>query len=874
MSKKEEAITQGELIYYADKLDTKFEEIDIVPISDVHYGNPLFSKKHFLRTLKFLERPNAYGFLNGDLCLVPETKVLRGDLSYIKLGDVKVGDELIGVTEYPLARGRKIVHTTVTAKGSRRARVLKISLEDGTELIATPEHPWLVDGARSEESKGRYNWLRTDKISKGDKLIKVFPVWDTSDNWVSGYIAGLLDGEGSICLRKGRDWRARQLAFSQQSGLVLSFFEDYLSKNHISYQRHSIKKSGGKEVFGIIIRTDAPKLLGATQPLRLAEKAYKLVEKKLKNPILIGVDNIQPLGEREVITIETDAHTFIAEGLATHNCESTLRTSKGEIYNQVGSPEEQRDNIIDWLKPYKEKLIGAVDGNHENRIWKEAGIHLMRDIAKELGIPYRPAGLLHKISFGDGNRNTKGKPFVFWFYQTHGYGGARTKSAKAVKVERTSHWIHADFYCMCLSDDSEILTERGWCKFDDLRGGENVLTLCQSTGMLEYQPIQKIHSYEYEGEMLHLLNRNIDILATPNHRMIYSYANGYLEKPFYEFLKLKGSVAIPRSGHLNQYTGVDYTDDFLRLMAWIITEGHFRTKPYGDGIDIKQSADSPYCGEIEALLNRLAIHYGKYRVATKGKSFRDKQKIYHYNSDAVTFHIHADSGRMIRGHISEKRIPSLLQRMNEQQFKLFLDELLKGDGYVGKVTNYTTKDIVLASQLQALCFKHGIKVTINRYQGKSAYTLVLSSNKSKGIIPSGLTTKENYRGKVWCVTTANGNFVARRNGRAFVTGNSHDHVVNVAPDVYLLPDPRTWREMEYNKVKKEWEETGFTIGRVKAHRKMLVKTNAYLKWGGYSEFGGFPPTDMATPLIRLLTPKSKHWEGLPDKPRQAVKVIV
>lgn len=295
---KEEAITQGELVYYAHNLGD-FDEVFIVPISDVHYGNPLFSKTHFLRTLKFLEKPNAFGFLNGDLC------------------------------------------------------------------------------------------------------------------------------------------------------------------------------------------------------------------------------------------------------------ESTLRTSKGEIYNQVGSPEDQQDQMIEWLEPYKDKLFGAVDGNHEDRIWHTAGIHLVRGIAKALEIPYRSEGLLHKYSFGKGNSGHPEKPFVFWHYQTHGYGGARTKSAKAVKVERTATWIHADFYTM-----------------------------------------------------------------------------------------------------------------------------------------------------------------------------------------------------------------------------------------------------------------------------------------------------------------------------------SHDHVVNVAPDVYLLPDPRTRVERIYNKEKKEWKETGFMVGRVHAHRKMLIKTNAYLKWGGYSEFLGFPPVDMATPLIKLLTPYSKHWDDLPDKPRRAVKVVV
>ena len=32
--------------------------------------------------------------------------------------------------------------------------------------------------------------------------------------------------------------------------------------------------------------------------------------------------------------------------------------------------------------------------------------------------------------------------------------------------------------------------------------------------------------------------------------------------------------------------------------------------------------------------------------------------------------------------------------------------------------------------------------------------------------------------------------------------------------------------------------------------------------------------DMATPLIRLLTPKSEHWNNLPDRPKRAVKVEV
>ena len=129
-------------------------------------------------------------------------------------------------------------------------------------------------------------------------------------------------------------------------------------------------------------------------------------------------------------------------------CESTIKASKGDIFKQVGTPQDQRDWVIEQLLPIKDKILGMTTGNHEERIYRETGIDITKDIAVALGVPYRPEGMLHKLSLGDYNNRTKGKPFVFWGYLTHGYGGARTKSAKAVKAERASNWIHADYYAM------------------------------------------------------------------------------------------------------------------------------------------------------------------------------------------------------------------------------------------------------------------------------------------------------------------------------------------------------------------------------------------------------------------------------------------
>ena len=129
-------------------------------------------------------------------------------------------------------------------------------------------------------------------------------------------------------------------------------------------------------------------------------------------------------------------------------CESALRSSKGEIYRQVGSPQDQRDWMIDKLYPIRKKILGMTMGNHEKRIYDDVGIDICQDIAKALNIPYRWSGILLKISFGSGNEGHADRPYTYWGYATHGYGGARTKAAKAVKVERVGTWIHANFYIM------------------------------------------------------------------------------------------------------------------------------------------------------------------------------------------------------------------------------------------------------------------------------------------------------------------------------------------------------------------------------------------------------------------------------------------
>ena len=98
--------------------------------------------------------------------------------------------------------------------------------------------------------------------------------------------------------------------------------------------------------------------------------------------------------------------------------------------------------------PIRDKILGMCPGNHETRISNEAGHDPIKKMAEELGVPYDPDGIIVGFSFGNKNHDVDGKPWFYMVDSTHGYGGARTKSAKAVKVERQGQFMRADVHTM------------------------------------------------------------------------------------------------------------------------------------------------------------------------------------------------------------------------------------------------------------------------------------------------------------------------------------------------------------------------------------------------------------------------------------------
>lgn len=129
-------------------------------------------------------------------------------------------------------------------------------------------------------------------------------------------------------------------------------------------------------------------------------------------------------------------------------CETVLKDSKGDVYGQVIPPAQQKKWIVNKFKPFRDILLGATSGNHEDRIRRATGDDYTQQIAEELEIPYRYEGLWLRLCIGGGNGRHADRPYVYHTYATHGFGSAATTGARMAKLERVSHNVSADVYFM------------------------------------------------------------------------------------------------------------------------------------------------------------------------------------------------------------------------------------------------------------------------------------------------------------------------------------------------------------------------------------------------------------------------------------------
>lgn len=259
----------------------------------------------FFNKAKYMEPLVPY------VCLTPDVPVLTADLRWKPVGELKVGEELIGFDEQTPKRsnGRHLHKAVVEATGRISAPCYRLSTDRG-DITCSEEHAFLVF------RNGLDTWITAKKLKLGDEVRWFGTPWKDDESREGAWLSGLLDGEG--CVSK---WR---VSFNQNQGAVLDKAVSILEEKDYSIGVYPRGKAGRCKVVTIAGLYDRLRLLGTIRPVRLLDSSEKTWEGRRFTGIpaqTAKLTGIEFLGDKEVVPLQTSTKTIISGGFYTHNTE-------------------------------------------------------------------------------------------------------------------------------------------------------------------------------------------------------------------------------------------------------------------------------------------------------------------------------------------------------------------------------------------------------------------------------------------------------------------------------------------------------------------------------------------------------------------------
>ena len=265
--------------------------------------------------IEALQVIEAWGF-----CVATGTRILTDDLRWINAEEAAVGQRLLCFDESLVGRRRFYRWGHVISTGIERLPCDRIILSNGQILTATKEHKWLVNSGQ------QYGWATTARMKEtynGRKIRKwkipiIAPTQQFEDSFASGVLSGAFDGEGHLRHQKCG------MGFSQKRNGFMDRVQSLLRERDYNFEEYFYPEH--HDVAQIVIgnRHDTLRLLMQCRPIRLMESWLTGPPPfSLYNLPNVEIESIEDAGVCEVVTLQTDVGTYIAEGFGAHNTYKT-----------------------------------------------------------------------------------------------------------------------------------------------------------------------------------------------------------------------------------------------------------------------------------------------------------------------------------------------------------------------------------------------------------------------------------------------------------------------------------------------------------------------------------------------------------------------
>jgi DNA polymerase I-like protein with 3'-5' exonuclease and polymerase domains len=258
-------------------------------------------------------------------CLSPETPILRGDLSYRPAGDVQPGDALVGFDEYRLpGNGHRRMRMAEAEKVSIVQKPSVRVVTDDRDVVCSEDHMWLV-----RPRDRHFIWRQAADLRLDDELLDL-GTWKQDMSRTAGWLAGLYDGEGHLAVSSpdrrvdGRHG-ARMVEFSQLPGLVMDAYRKGMAELGLPYTYRDASPGDTSRCARAATcgMADILRVLGTLQPVRFRPRYAALLEgASITGGTARGVPvrTVEPVGVRELMSVQTSTRTLVADGFLSHNC--------------------------------------------------------------------------------------------------------------------------------------------------------------------------------------------------------------------------------------------------------------------------------------------------------------------------------------------------------------------------------------------------------------------------------------------------------------------------------------------------------------------------------------------------------------------------
>lgn len=350
----------------------------------------------------------------------------------------------------------------------------------------------------------------------------------------------------------------------------------------------------------------------------------------------------------------------------------------------------------------------------------------------------------------------------------------------------------ADLFC--LSADTELLTKAGWTRYDDIKIGDLAVCFDLASNQYSYGKVSRVIVRQYAGKMINLKTKSLDCLVTPEHRVVLKRVQRavgrYKQYPWTVVRadQVPTCIGIPSGGSPCGVEVPNVSNNEFRILGWLLTDGGAHSyKKRNVKLTLEQGLFTTKGGkQLSREMNRLLMTIpGVTRYQRTRKSHRHRRGV----STSIRWYFGGSSSekflRLMGGHVAPKtirRIPrNILENASTEQLRALWVGLVEGDGSFQNGqwrVFYPGLNSGLADDFQELSLKLGLSTVKSLNNSTKCWVVSIASTRKCHWLRRRKII--DYSGPVWDITVPTGAFVARRNGRIFVTGNCPQRVFSGA----------------------------------------------------------------------------------------------